>query len=44
MAVCSGEFVSENEFEVVLSTFCCYDYRVNASEAVERIVADQKDY
>ena len=30
------EFLSEND--------CCYDYGANASEAVEKIAADQKDY
>ena len=27
-----------------LSTFCCYDYGTNASEAVQMIATDQKDY
>ena len=27
-----------------LATFCCYDYGANASEAVEKIATDQKDY
>ena len=33
----------ENDFEAVLVTFCCYDYGVNASEAVQKIATDQKD-
>ena len=36
--------VSENDFEAVLATFCCYDYGANASEAVQNIAADKKDY
>ena len=35
---------SENGFETVLATFYCYDYSANASEAVEKIATDQKDY
>ena len=38
------EFLSENDFEAVLANFCCYDYGTNASEAVEKITTDQKDY
>ena len=38
------EFISENDFEAVLATFCCYEYGSNASEAVQKITADQKDY
>ena len=37
MAVFSEEFLSENDSEVVLVTFCCYDYGANASEAVKKI-------
>ena len=44
MTVFSKEFVSESDFEAVLASFCCYDYDVNASEAVEKITVDQKDY
>ena len=35
---------NKNDFEVVLATFCCYDYGVNASKAAETIAKDQKDY
>ena len=35
-------FHSGNDFQAVLALFCCYDYGVNASEAVEKIAADQK--
>ena len=38
------ELPSENDFEAVLATFCCYDYGANASKAVQKIVTDQKDY
>ena len=38
------EFLSENAFEAVLATFCCYDYGANASEVVQKIAVDQKDY
>ena len=31
-------------FEAVLVTFCCYDHGAKASEAVQRIAADQKEY
>ena len=37
-----GELVSENDSEVVLATFCCYGAK--ASEAVQKIAADQKEY
>ena len=41
----SGDgFLSEDDFEAVLATLCCYDYGGNPSEAVERIATDQKDY
>ena len=36
------ELLSENDFEAVLTTFCCYDHVANASEAVQKIAADQK--
>ena len=35
---------SENDFEAVLATFCCYNYGANASEAVQKITTGQKDY
>ena len=38
------ELFSENDFEAVFATFCCYDYGVNASEAVQKIATDFKDY
>ena len=38
------ELLSENGFEAVSGTFCCYDYSANASEAVQKIATDQKDY
>ena len=36
--------LGENNFEAVLTTFYCYDYSANASEAVQKIATDQKDY
>ena len=38
------ELLSKNDFEAVLATFCCYDYGANASEALQKIATDQKDY
>ena len=38
------ELLSENDFEAVLATFCCYGYGANASDAVQKIATDQKDY
>ena len=38
------ELLSENDFEAVLATLCCYDYGANASEAVQKIATNQKDY
>ena len=36
------EFLSKNDFEAVLATFCCYEYGVNASEAAQKMATDQK--
>ena len=38
------ELLSENDFEAVSATFCCYGSGANASEAVHKIATDQKDY
>ena len=38
------EVLSENDFEVVLANFCCYDYGANASESVQKIATYQKNY
>ena len=38
------ELLSETDFEAILATFYCYDYGANASDAVQKIAADQKDY
>ena len=35
---------SENDFEAVLATFCYYDHGTKASEAVQKIAADQNEY
>ena len=40
----SEELLSENDFETVLATFCCYDHGAKASEAVQKIATDQKEY
>ena len=36
--------LSENNFEAALTTFCCYGYGAKASEAVQKIATDQKEY
>ena len=38
------ELLSEIDFEAVLVTFCCYDHGAKASEAVQKIATDQKEY
>ena len=38
------KLLSENNFEVVLATLCCYDHGDKASKAVQKIVTDQKEY
>ena len=38
------ELLSENDFEAVLASFCCYDYGAKASVAVQKIDTDQKEY
>ena len=38
------ELLSKNDFEAVLATFCCYDHGAKASEEVQKIATDQKDY
>ena len=40
----SEELLSENDFQAVLATFCCYDHDAKASEAVQKITTDQKVY
>ena len=35
---------SKNDFEAVLVTFCCYDHGAKASEEVQKIATDQKEY
>ena len=39
-----GELLSENYFEAVLAAFFCSDYGAKASEAVQKIATDQKEY
>ena len=36
------ELLSENNFEAVLTNFCCYDYDANVSEVVQKITAYKK--
>ena len=36
--------LGENDFEAVLTTFCCYDHGAKASEEVQKIAADHKEY
>ena len=38
------ELHSENDIEVVLAIFCCYNHGVKTSEAVQKIATDQKEY
>ena len=38
------ELSGENDFEAVLATLYCYDYGGNASESVQKIATDLKDY
>ena len=38
------KLLSENDFEAVLATFCCYDHGAKASETVQKIATDQKEY
>ena len=38
------ELLSENDFEAVLAIFCCYEHGAHASETVQKIVIDQKEY
>ena len=40
----SEELLSENNFEAVLAFFRCYHNGANASEAVQKIDTDQKEY
>ena len=38
------ELLSENDFEAVLASFCCYDHGAEASEAAQKIATAQKEY
>ena len=44
MVVFCEEMISENKFQAVLATLCRYYYGANASEAVQKIATDQKEY
>ena len=39
-----AELLSENDTEAVLTTFCCYGHGAKASEPVQKIATDQKQY
>ena len=41
---CCEEWLSKNDFEADLVTFCCYGHGGNASEADQKIARDQKEY
>ena len=34
MSASSGALISEDNFEVILATFCCYGYGAKSSKAV----------
>ena len=36
--------LSENDFEAVLANFCWYDHGAKASEAVQKIATNQKEF
>ena len=38
------ELLSENKIEAVLTSFYCYDHGAKASEVVQKIATDQKEY
>ena len=38
------DLLSEYDFESALLTLCCYGHGANVSEAVQKIVTNQKDY
>ena len=38
------ELLSENNFEAVLATFCCYNHGSNTSETVQKIATASKVY
>ena len=44
MAALRKDFLSGGDFEAALAIFSSYDYGANASEAVEKIATDEKDY
>ena len=44
MTAFSLDFLSGDNAKAFLAIFCFYDYSANASEAVEKIATDEKDY
>ena len=44
MAAFSENFHNKEEFEAVLTIFCCYGYNANASKGVQKTATDKKNY
>ena len=44
IAACSEDFLCREDIDAVLAVFHFYGYGENASEAVEKIDTDEKDY
>ena len=44
MAAFSEDFHCGDNFDAVLAIFCYYGYGTSASEAVEKMATDEKDY
>ena len=40
----NSNFCEENDFEAVLAILSCYEHGAKASEAVQKIATDQKEY
>ena len=38
------ELLNKNDLEAVLATFFCYDHGANATETVQQIATDHKEY
>ena len=44
MTACSQDFLCEDDFDAALTIFRPHHFNANATEAVEKIPADEKDY
>ena len=44
MVTFARNFLSKNDFETVLATFCYYDHGARASGEVQKITTDQQEY